>query len=97
MRQQRRKHRAIATGAGTLPPQPDGPASSVTQGLGEYLRTAGFSPLPDVTDNGELLGTRMWRVHAGTWNASCCVPTGSRTPPAPRPRSTISSPRHTAP
>lgn len=30
--------------------------------LGESLYVQGFQPLPDVADNGELIGTRLWRV-----------------------------------
>ncbi|GAB2981253.1 hypothetical protein LWP59_38385 [Amycolatopsis acidiphila] len=33
--------------------------------LGRRLRSAGFRPLPDVADDGELIGTRLWRVRAG--------------------------------
>ncbi|WP_020663232.1 hypothetical protein [Amycolatopsis benzoatilytica] len=33
--------------------------------LGRRLHAAGFRPLPDVADDGELIGTRLWRVRAG--------------------------------
>jgi hypothetical protein len=33
--------------------------------LGRRLRAARFRPLPDVDDDGELIGTRLWRVHTG--------------------------------
>ncbi|MQA08008.1 MAG: hypothetical protein GEU98_05525 [Pseudonocardiaceae bacterium] len=33
--------------------------------MGRRLHGAGFRPLPDVDDNGELIGTRLWRVRAG--------------------------------
>lgn len=29
------------------------------------MHEAGFRPLPDVDDDGELIGTRLWRVRAG--------------------------------
>lgn len=33
--------------------------------LGQILRTGGFRPLPDTDNDGRLIGTRLWRVHAG--------------------------------
>jgi hypothetical protein len=33
--------------------------------LGERLYVERFLPLPDVTDTGELIGTRLWRVRHG--------------------------------
>lgn len=33
--------------------------------LGRRLHAAGFRPLPDVDHDGELIGTRLWRVRAG--------------------------------
>ncbi|TKG66260.1 hypothetical protein [Prauserella endophytica] len=33
--------------------------------LGRRLHAAGFRPLPDVADDGALIGTRLWRVRAG--------------------------------
>jgi hypothetical protein len=33
--------------------------------LGESLYVHGFRPLPDVADNGELIGTLLWRVRNG--------------------------------
>lgn len=35
------------------------------QELGRRLHTAGFRPLPDTDSDGELIGTRLWRVRAG--------------------------------
>lgn len=37
----------------------------IAQELGRRLRTAGFQPLPDVDADGQLIGTRLWRVRAG--------------------------------
>jgi hypothetical protein len=33
--------------------------------MGQRLHAAGFRPLPDVDDKGQLIGTRLWRVRAG--------------------------------
>lgn len=33
--------------------------------LGRALKAQSFRPLPDVNSNGELIGTRLWRTHAG--------------------------------
>ena len=33
--------------------------------LGRRLGAAGFRPLPDIDDAGELIGTRLWRVRTG--------------------------------
>lgn len=33
--------------------------------LGHLLYTEGFQPLPDVNDDGVLLGTILWRLRAG--------------------------------
>jgi len=35
----------------------------VARELGRRLRAAGFRPLPDVADDGKLIGTLLWRVH----------------------------------
>lgn len=35
------------------------------EALGRQLQAARFLPLPDVDQQGELLGTRMWRLRAG--------------------------------
>lgn len=39
--------------------------AQAAQELGRRLHTAGFRPLPDVDDDGGLIGTRLWRVRAG--------------------------------
>jgi len=33
--------------------------------FGYHLWNHGFQPLPDVDDDGRLVGVRMWRPHAG--------------------------------
>ncbi len=40
------------------------PAPDLTE-LGGMLYVEGFQPLPDVADNGEFIGTRLWRVRHG--------------------------------
>ena len=40
-------------------------SAQAAQELGRRLHEAGFRPLPDVDDDGELIGTRLWRVRAG--------------------------------
>lgn len=35
------------------------------QELGRRLHAAGFRPLPDADSDGELIGTRLWRVRVG--------------------------------
>lgn len=44
--------------------------------LGRRLHAAGFRPLPDVTDDGALIGTRMWPVRAGHVEYLALRPTG---------------------
>ncbi|WP_291413084.1 hypothetical protein [Actinophytocola sp.] len=39
--------------------------ASVADELGRRLHDEGFRPLPDVDDDGELIGTRLWRVRGG--------------------------------
>ncbi len=36
----------------------------LAQELGRCLGAEGFRPLPDIGDDGELLGTRLWRLRA---------------------------------
>ena len=48
----------------------------IAQELGRRLRDAGFQPLPDVADDGELIGTRLWRVRAGYVECLALRPNG---------------------
>ncbi|RSM35877.1 hypothetical protein DMA12_42540 [Amycolatopsis balhimycina DSM 5908] len=40
-------------------------SARIARALGGRLRAAGFHSLPDVADDGELIGTRLWRLRAG--------------------------------
>ncbi|GDY33891.1 hypothetical protein [Gandjariella thermophila] len=42
-----------------------GLSAQVADRVGRLLHAEGFRPLPDVNDDGELIGTRLWRVRAG--------------------------------
>lgn len=37
----------------------------IAAALGQRLYTNGFRPLPDLNNEGKLIGTRLWRVRAG--------------------------------
>lgn len=39
--------------------------STLAGELGHHLWNHGFRPLPDVADDGRLLGVRLWRPHNG--------------------------------
>ena len=44
--------------------------------LGQRLHAAGFRPLPDVDSEGQLIGTRLWRVGAGYVEYLALCPNG---------------------
>lgn len=44
--------------------------------LGHRSRATGFRPLPDVADDGSLVGTRLWRVRAGYVECLALRPNG---------------------
>jgi hypothetical protein len=51
-------------------------ASGIDEAMGRRLFAEHFRPLPDIGDNGELLGTEYWRLRHGTVEKLSVRPSG---------------------